>query len=107
MKFFKSALRSRKMLLVIVVLVSLILVSALVPYKFNKDSCLDSNTFIENYWSNALKWDFWNIANDQKIIICSYGCFNGRCITSEEANQPKLPGAPDLPPEPSYPVGLD
>jgi hypothetical protein len=107
MKHFKSALRSRKLLLVILVLVSLISVSALISYKLNHKSCWDSNTFIENYWSNALRWDFWNIIADAKPTICQYGCFEGRCLSADEVNKTLLPGAPDLPPEPSYPIGLD
>lgn len=90
----------------ILLIVSFIFMGALIPRSFNSDSCLDSNTFIENYWNYALRVDFWNIVTDADIIVCQYGCFENRCLTAEEARL-NLPSAPDLPPEPSVPVGLD
>jgi len=96
-----------KKVLLAVLVVILVYAGVLMLYTPSRGSCLDSNTFIESYWNYALSLDLWNIINNHKVVVCSYGCFEGRCITAEEANQSKLPSAPELPPEPGFPVGLD
>ncbi len=98
----------KKILLVILVLVGLFFAGVLISFDNinNQGSCLDSSTFIEGYWSYALRLDFWNVASEPAVLVCTYGCFEGRCLTAEEKSNLKLPSAPDLPPEPSYPVGL-
>ena len=98
----------KKVWVVILVLVGLFFAGVIVSLNNinNQGSCLDSSTFIESYWSYALRLDFWNVAMEPKVLVCTYGCFEGRCLTAEEKENLKLPSAPDLPPEPSHPVDL-